>query len=309
MTTILDAELLARIERLTAQPLHPYLKRAVYGRQYELSRFLDTFEQGRPLYIYSGYQFESKEFSFTALLHFTFLAYLQEAFAAFIVIPLPSHEATTRDIIACGLDYEYTYFFPLKHARADALVASMKNQISTSLLQKVFAFSEEATLAEYELPLYRIAAANAITFSELMPASASCLVVYNYEQENCFHLARSFLKQAPACLIGEAQLSSVGNTTLLIKDSAAILTRKLHLTNQDSIYQYLRCYELDSIAFTMLDTCFLLGTVTCDHVKVCLLSRLLILSAYHRTAHTLVLPSTITAFLTHVDKQIFYRTR
>jgi hypothetical protein len=50
----LTADLVARLERLTGKPAHPFLKRGVFFAHRDFHEILDCYEQGKPFYLYTG---------------------------------------------------------------------------------------------------------------------------------------------------------------------------------------------------------------------------------------------------------------
>ncbi len=50
----LGQDLVARLERLTGQPAHPFLKRGIIFAHRDLHEYLDCYEKGQPLYLYTG---------------------------------------------------------------------------------------------------------------------------------------------------------------------------------------------------------------------------------------------------------------
>ena len=49
-----DDDLVRRIERLTGEPAHPFLKRKVFYAHRDLTPLLDAYEKGEPFYLYTG---------------------------------------------------------------------------------------------------------------------------------------------------------------------------------------------------------------------------------------------------------------
>jgi tryptophanyl-tRNA synthetase len=50
----MDADMVARVERLTGRPAHPFLRRSVFFAHREFDKILDSFEKGEKFYLYTG---------------------------------------------------------------------------------------------------------------------------------------------------------------------------------------------------------------------------------------------------------------
>jgi len=124
----ISSELIDRVERLTRKPAHPFLKRGMFFAHRDLEDFLDGYERGAPVYLYTGRGPSSDSLHFGHLVPFLFAKYLQDAFDAPLVIQLTDDEKflwkgmtvdeamrlareNAKDIIACGLDVEKTFIF------------------------------------------------------------------------------------------------------------------------------------------------------------------------------------------------------
>lgn len=53
-TEIIDNELLERFKRLTGKDLHPWLKRGIFFSHRGLNQFLNAYENGDPIFLYTG---------------------------------------------------------------------------------------------------------------------------------------------------------------------------------------------------------------------------------------------------------------
>jgi tryptophanyl-tRNA synthetase len=47
-------ELIARMERLTGKPAHPWLRRGMFFSHRDFELILDAYEKGQPFYLYTG---------------------------------------------------------------------------------------------------------------------------------------------------------------------------------------------------------------------------------------------------------------
>jgi len=53
-TEIIDNELLERFKKVTGKDLHPWLKRGIFFSHRGLNQFLTAFENGDPIFLYTG---------------------------------------------------------------------------------------------------------------------------------------------------------------------------------------------------------------------------------------------------------------
>ena len=121
-------ELIKRIEDVTGQPAHPFLRRGLFFSHRDLEEILDDHAAGRPIYLYTGRGPSAGSFHLGHLVPFLFTVYLQQLFDAHVVIQITDDEKFThrdctmeeievntkeniRDIIACGFNPEKTFIF------------------------------------------------------------------------------------------------------------------------------------------------------------------------------------------------------
>eukprot|EP00958_Prasinococcus_capsulatus_P021974 scaffold3051_cov419-Prasinococcus_capsulatus_cf.AAC.5 len=76
--TKISDELIARIERLTKKPVHPFLRRGVFFAHRDLKELLDLYEKGTPFYLYTGRGPSSEALHMGHLVPFMFTKYLQK---------------------------------------------------------------------------------------------------------------------------------------------------------------------------------------------------------------------------------------
>jgi tryptophanyl-tRNA synthetase len=128
-SSLISAELIARVERLTGQPAHPLLSRGTFFSHRDLERILDLYEAGKPFYLYTGRGATSESLHVGHLVPFLFTKWLQDAFNVPLVIQLTDDEKffwkenlsleethrlayeNVKDIIAVGFDISKTFIF------------------------------------------------------------------------------------------------------------------------------------------------------------------------------------------------------
>ena len=128
-TREIDSSLLERLERLTGQRAHPFLRRGLFFSHRELNLILDKYEKGKPFYIYTGRGPSSGSMHIGHMVPFIFCKWLQDVFEATLVIQLTDDEKflfkpdlkiddankfaieNAKDIMAFGFDPRRTFIF------------------------------------------------------------------------------------------------------------------------------------------------------------------------------------------------------
>ena len=86
-----DAELIARFEKLIKQPVHPLLRRGIFFSHRDLSLILDKFEKGEKFFLYTGRGPSSEAMHLGHLIPFMFTKWLQVNFISKINYCLINH--------------------------------------------------------------------------------------------------------------------------------------------------------------------------------------------------------------------------
>lgn len=137
-TRRIDSNLLDRMERLTGQRPHPFLRRGLFFSHRELNLILDRFEKGKPFYLYTGrgpssgtfFLFIPGSMHVGHMVPFFFCKWLQDVFQCPLVIQLTDDEKflfnkkdlkideahafaiqNAKDIMAFGFDPSRTFIF------------------------------------------------------------------------------------------------------------------------------------------------------------------------------------------------------
>lgn len=126
--TVIEQDLIARVERITGVRAHPFLRRGVFFAHRDLKELLDAYEKGEKFYLYTGRGPSSEALHFGHMVPFMFTKWLQDAFKVPLVIQLTDDEKclwraleqdeavrlakeNAKDIIACGFDPKRTFIF------------------------------------------------------------------------------------------------------------------------------------------------------------------------------------------------------
>lgn len=128
----IDGKLIKKFEQVTKMKAHTWLRRGLFFSNKDLSKILDQYSEGKPIYIYTGRGPSSEAMHLGHLVPFIFTKYLQDALGAIVVIQMSDDEKfafkgnkedksveyyneltykNAIDIIACGFDLDKTYIF------------------------------------------------------------------------------------------------------------------------------------------------------------------------------------------------------
>ncbi len=88
----ISPDLIARIERVTGRPAHPWLRRGIFFSHRDFELILDAAESKKPFYLYTGRGPSSDALHLGHLIPFMFTKYLQEAFNVPLVIQMTDDE-------------------------------------------------------------------------------------------------------------------------------------------------------------------------------------------------------------------------
>lgn len=124
----IDPALLARLQKHSKLPLHPWLTRGLFFSHRSLDELVDRLDKGEPFYLYTGRGPSSEALHLGHMIPFVFTKWLQEAFDVPLVIQLTDDEKffwkdltleethrlafeNSKDIIAVGFDPKKTFIF------------------------------------------------------------------------------------------------------------------------------------------------------------------------------------------------------
>lgn len=212
-TEEIDENLIAKFERITGKPAHPWIKRGIFFSHRALSDFLTAYENGYPVFLYTGRGPTSESLHTGHMIPFIFTKYLQDTFDCPLVIQIADDEKfyfkdmkfedvyrlgfeNAKDIISFGFNPEKTFIFSNRDYRLNTpeyeIFASTVAKFATQkTISKIFGFDESATLGMYMWPIYQSIAAFSQAFPHIFNGRpAHCLVSYAIDQDPYFRLAR-----------------------------------------------------------------------------------------------------------------------
>eukprot|EP00922_Rhytidocystis_sp_ex-Travisia-forbesii_P022423 GHVS01032831.1.p1 GENE.GHVS01032831.1~~GHVS01032831.1.p1 ORF type:complete len:612 (+),score=106.08 GHVS01032831.1:272-2107(+) len=201
-----------RIEALTGQRAHRFLRRGLFFSHRDLNLILDSVERKQPFYLYTGKGPSSESLHLGHLVPFMFTKYLQDAFDVPLVIQLTDDEKflfkkgislkdayrlgyeNTKDIIACGFDVNKTFVFSdLDYIKQlYPVILSIQEKVTYSQSRSIFGFTESDNIGKSAFPAVQAAPAFSHSFPTLFPPEAKvrCLIPQAIDQDPYFRMTR-----------------------------------------------------------------------------------------------------------------------
>lgn len=264
-TRRIDAELLARFERLTGRKPHPLLRRGTFFSHREFDRILDRYEQGKPFFLYTGRGPSSDSMHLGHLIPFMFTKWLQEVFGVPLVVQLTDDEkflfkpelkveqvrkfarANAKDIIAVGFPLDRTFIFSNFDYVGGAFyhnVVKVARAITISQSRATFGFTDSDNIGK----IHFVAVQASPSFSNSFPqifgdkADVPCLIPCAIDQDPYFRLTRDVAhklkypkptlihsKFFPALQGPQTKMSASDvNSSIYMSDTAAQIKNKIN---------------------------------------------------------------------------------
>ncbi|XP_011269984.1 hypothetical protein CAOG_08413 [Capsaspora owczarzaki ATCC 30864] len=208
----IDANLLAKIERVTKRPLHSFLKRGIFFSHRDLHGVLDRYEKGERFYLYTGRGPSSDSMHVGHLIPFLMTKAMQDMFGVPLVIQMTDDEKflwknmtledgyrftreNAKDIIACGFDIKKTFIFSNLKFMGGAFyenILRIQKLVSEHTVKKMFGFSESDNIGKFGFPANQASPAFSNTFPFIFGAKSTvdCLIPCAIDQDPYFRMTR-----------------------------------------------------------------------------------------------------------------------
>jgi len=207
----IDDTLIQRFEKLTGKPAHHWLKRGLFFSHRDLKELLDTYEAGKPFYLYTGRGPSSDSLHFGHLVPFIFTKYLQDAFNVPLVIQMTDDEKflfkdlkledcyrftreNAKDIIAVGFDINKTFIFSDLDYVGTMYPNIVKIQkcITGSTVKGIFGLTESDSIGKLSFPAIQAAPSFSNTFPHIFGKRTDihCLIPCAIDQDPYFRMTR-----------------------------------------------------------------------------------------------------------------------
>lgn len=207
-------ELIVRMEQLSGQPAHRWIRRGFFFSHRALDEVLDCVENKVPWYLYTGRGPSSSAMHFGHLIPFMMTKYLQDAFNAPLVVQMTDDEKflwkrdtiphvsdayqmcreNARDIIAIGFNPTKTFIFSDLHYVGYMWpnIASIARLISGNQVKAVFGFDDSKNIGQFNFPAVQAAPCFSSSFPHIFGADSNlqCLIPCAIDQDPYFRLTR-----------------------------------------------------------------------------------------------------------------------
>ncbi|XP_077179802.1 tryptophan--tRNA ligase, cytoplasmic [Paroedura picta] len=210
----IDKDLINRIERVTGQKPHHFLRRGIFFSHRDMNQILDAYENKKPFYLYTGRGPSSEAMHIGHLIPFIFTKWLQEIFNVPLVIQLTDDEKylwkdltvekayqysieNIKDIIACGFDVNKTFIF----SDLDYLGSSpefykniikVQKHVTFNQVKGIFGFTDSDCIGKISFPAIQAAPAFCTSFPQIFSnrKDVQCLIPCAIDQDPYFRMTR-----------------------------------------------------------------------------------------------------------------------
>eukprot|EP01017_Pseudomicrothorax_dubius_P025513 TRINITY_DN2764_c0_g1_i3.p1 TRINITY_DN2764_c0_g1~~TRINITY_DN2764_c0_g1_i3.p1 ORF type:complete len:410 (+),score=127.52 TRINITY_DN2764_c0_g1_i3:92-1321(+) len=208
----ISPELIARIERITGQRAHRFLRRGIFFSHRDLDIILDKYEKGLKFYLYTGRGPSTEAMHLGHLMPFIFTKYLQDTFNIPLVIQMTDDEKfffkgeadleeytrmareNIKDIIACGFDLEKTFIFIdtqyMGHLYPN--VAKFQKALTFNQVKGIFGIGDSDNCGKIAYPAIQAAPSFSNSFPHIFGkrTDVPCLIPQGIDQDPYFRMTR-----------------------------------------------------------------------------------------------------------------------
>jgi len=260
-------EQIAKVEKITGQPPHHFLRRGKFFSQRDLDFFLAQAEKSNPLFLYTGRGPTADTFHLGHLMPFLFTKYLQEAFDIPLVIQLTDDEKflmkegltledtermafeNAKDIIACGFDVEKTFIFSDVDYIGQSSdfyrnILKIQRCVTFNQVKGIFGFGDGDKIGKISFPAIQAAPSFSSSFPQIFKdkKKVPCLIPCGIDQDPYFRMTRDvaprlgYLKPAlihstflPALQGAKTKMSSSDpNSAIFLTDTPKQIKTKIN---------------------------------------------------------------------------------
>jgi tryptophanyl-tRNA synthetase len=196
---------------ISPNPLHPFLRRNIFFSHRDLEQLLDSFDQGKGFYLYTGRGPSSESMHVGHLIPFLFTKWLQDVFKVPLVIQMTDDEKylfrgtsiedlskmtleNARDIIACGFDRENTFIFSDFEYVGDMYkeIVKIQNLVTANQARGIFGFSDSDSIGKWSFPAVQAAPSFSNAFPHIFKPNSDlfCLIPQAIDQDPYFRMTR-----------------------------------------------------------------------------------------------------------------------
>uniref|UniRef100_A0AAY4DQ85 Tryptophan--tRNA ligase, cytoplasmic n=1 Tax=Denticeps clupeoides TaxID=299321 RepID=A0AAY4DQ85_9TELE len=210
----IDKELVDRIEKVTGQQAHRFLRRGIFFSHRDMHQVLDAYEKNKSFYLYTGRGPSSEAMHVGHLIPFIFTKWLQEVFNIPLVIQMTDDEKylwkdltleechrytveNARDIIACGFDVNKTFIFSdLDYMGMSPSfyrnVVKVQKHVTFNQVKGIFGFTDSDCIGKISFPAIQAAPSFSSSFPQIFNGrkDVPCLIPCAIDQDPYFRMTR-----------------------------------------------------------------------------------------------------------------------
>ncbi|XP_037096939.1 tryptophan--tRNA ligase, cytoplasmic [Syngnathus acus] len=262
----IDQELVDRIEKVTGQKPHRFLRRGIFFSHRDMHQVLDTYEKHKSFFLYTGRGPSSQAMHVGHLIPFIFTKWLQDVFDIPLVVQMTDDEKylwkdltleqchqyameNAKDIIACGFDVNKTFIFSdLDYMGASPQfyrnVVKIQKHVTFNQVKGIFGFTDSDCIGKISFPAIQAAPSFSNSFPHIFgdKKDIQCLIPCAIDQDPYFRMTRDvaprigYPKPAllhstffPALQGAQTKMSaSDANSSIFLTDTAKQIKNKIN---------------------------------------------------------------------------------
>ncbi|XP_060939210.1 tryptophan--tRNA ligase, cytoplasmic [Limanda limanda] len=210
----IDKELVDRVEKVSGQKPHRFLRRGKFFSHRDMNQVLDAYEKQKSFYLYTGRGPSSEAMHVGHLIPFIFTKWLQDVFDIPLVIQLTDDEKylwkdlsledchrfaveNAKDIIACGFDVNKTFIFSdLEYMGASSdfyrNVVKVQKHVTFNQVKGIFGFTDSDCIGKISFPAIQAAPSFSNSFPQIFGGrkDIQCLIPCAIDQDPYFRMTR-----------------------------------------------------------------------------------------------------------------------
>ena len=262
--SLIDEDLLKRVERVTGRRAHRLLRRGIFYAHRDLETILDAYERKEDFYLYTGRGPSSAALHLGHLIPFQFTAWLQDAFNVPLVVQMTDDEKAlvrgldleeayalgkenAKDIIACGFDASRTFIFSdLDYVGGEFYKNTVRvaSCVTYNQIRGAFGFKGESNIGTINFPSVQATPSFSDSFPHIFGnrTDVRCLIPCAIDQDPYFRVTRDVaprIKRVKPALI-ESQFfpalqgpkgkmsSSDTNSAIFVTDQPKTIKNKIN---------------------------------------------------------------------------------
>uniref|UniRef100_A0A665UZV0 Tryptophan--tRNA ligase, cytoplasmic n=1 Tax=Echeneis naucrates TaxID=173247 RepID=A0A665UZV0_ECHNA len=194
----IEKELVDRIEKVSGQKAHRFLRRGIFFSHRDMHQVLDAYEKNKSFYLYTGRGPSSEAMHVGHLIPFIFTKWLQDVFDIPLVIQLTDDEKylwkdltieechrfaveNAKDIIACGFDT-----LVLRN------VVKIQKHVTFNQVKGIFGFTDSDCIGKISFPAIQAAPSFSNSFRHIFGGrkDIQCLIPCAIDQDPYFRMTR-----------------------------------------------------------------------------------------------------------------------